>query len=264
MMKFRYIVALIAAVLLICTGCSSQRPTIAHAHIGHTLTGWIDTPGKKGLFVTAEKLARTAVDTAESAAKPSLKPDRIKQTIRLAVEASNASKGPDEEGGAYGVKQALANAVGHVTYAATSDDASDNVRQFADQFQQDAMTVLDRCDLIAALGNDIQSARSTEEIVLLTKEIANLTRANLFGEDVDGDGRIGAVPEEYGLRQLRDKIEQMLEREDPPYTTVNTWYLFNMIRLPSGKWLFRDRFQDVSFGTYGGGGGNGGGGGGGY
>ncbi len=253
-MQIRYIVAMITAAILISTGCSSQMPTIAHAHIGHTLTGWVDTPGKTGLFVAAEKLARTAMDTAESATKQPMDPDRIKQSIHKAVQASNSAKGPDEEGGQYGVKQALANAIDHVTYAATSDDATDNIRQFAGKFQQTAGDVLDRCDLIAALGSDIQGSQSTEEIVLLTREIANLTRANLFGEDSNGDGRIGSAPGEYGLRQLRDQIEQMLEREDPPYTTVKSWYLFNMIRLPSGKWIFRQRFQDKGDNTYRGGG----------
>ncbi len=253
-MQIRYIVAMITAAILISTGCSSQMPTIAHAHIGHTLTGWVDTPGKTGLFVAAEKLARTAMDTAESATKQPMDPDRIKLSIHKAVQASNSAKGPDEEGGQYGVKQALANAIDHVTYAATSDDVTDNLRQFAGKFQQAAGVVLDRCDLIAALGSDIQGSQSTEEIVLLTREIANLTRANLFGEDSNGDGRIGSAPGEYGLRQLRDQIEQMLEREDPPYTTVKTWYLLNMIRLPDGKWIFRRRFQDKGDNIYRGGG----------
>ncbi len=261
-MQTRYIAAMIAAAILISTGCSSQRPTIAHAHLGHTLTGWVDTPGKTGLFEAAEKLARTAMDTAESATKQPMEQNHIKQSIQKVVQASKAAKGPDEEGGQYGVKQALAHSIHHVTYAAESDDATDNVRQFAGQFQQDASVVLDRCDLIAALGSDVQRSQSTEEIELLAGEIANLTHANLFGDDSNGDGRIGSAPGEYGLRQLRDQIEQMLQREDPPYTTVKRWYLFNMIRLPDGKWLFRQRFQDNDDDTYGGG--NGGNGGGGY
>jgi hypothetical protein len=42
----------------------------------------------------------------------------------------------------------------------------------------------------------------------------------------------------------------MLARENPPYSTVNAWYLFNLIRMPDGSWIFRDLSS-----AYGGGGG---------
>ncbi len=193
-MQTRNMAAMIAAAILISTGCPSQTPTIDHTLLGHTSTGWVDTPGKTGLFEAAEKLARTAMDTAESATKQPMEQNRIKQSIQKVVQASKAAKGPDEKGGQYGVKQALAHSIHHVTYAAESDDATDNVRQFSGQFQQDASVVLDRCDLIAALGSDVQRSQSTEEIELLASEIANLTRANLFGDDSNGDGRIGSAP----------------------------------------------------------------------
>src|SRR5687768_12537894 len=31
-------------------GCAHQQPLISHAHVGHGLTHWQDTPGNKGLF----------------------------------------------------------------------------------------------------------------------------------------------------------------------------------------------------------------------
>ena len=33
----------------------------------------------------------------------------------------------------------------------------------------------------------------------------------------------------------------MIGREKPPYVTVDQWYLFNLVRLPNGKWVF-DKF----------------------
>ncbi len=54
-----------------------------------------------------------------------------------------------------------------------------------------------------------------------------------------GDGVIGSSPGEYGLKQLRADLWTMIDREDPPYTTVDSWYLFNLVRLPSGEWILR-------------------------
>ena len=67
--------------------------------------------------------------------------------------------------------------------------------------------------------------------------------------------------DEYGLMQLRRDIESMIAREDPPYATVTSWYLFNLIRLPDGSWIFRKRHTtsaaDDPYGSGGGGGGGG-------
>jgi hypothetical protein len=58
------------------------------------------------------------------------------------------------------------------------------------------------------------------------------------GDDSNGDGVVGSVPSEYGLLQLRKELEAMTARENPPYVTVPQWYLFNLVRLPNGRWVF--------------------------
>ncbi len=66
--------AAIAAALIL-SACSGQmmadkgkKPTnMAHAHMGHVLTGWKDTPDKKGLLPTAmaeAAIAKTHVGLA--------------------------------------------------------------------------------------------------------------------------------------------------------------------------------------------------------
>ncbi len=49
------------------------------------------------------------------------------------------------------------------------------------------------------------------------------------------------MPSEFGLLQLRKELEAVIAREKPPYVTVDQWYLFNLVRLPNGKWVF-DKF----------------------
>jgi hypothetical protein len=40
------------------------------------------------------------------------------------------------------------------------------------------------------------------------------------------------------LTQLRGQLLAMIARENPPYRTVDEWYLFNLVRLPNGRWVF--------------------------
>ena len=49
---------------------------------------------------------------------------------------------------------------------------------------------------------------------------------------------MGSAPSEYGLLQLRKELEAMIARENPRYVTVPQWYLFNLVRLPNGRWVF--------------------------
>ena len=240
-MKHIYFGLILVAAASVMFGCSLRTPTIAHVHIGHAMTGWHDTPGKEGLFVVAEQKAGEALAQAGEAAAMQDDLNGIQSSIaRVAVLTDGSTTAADSKK-RYGVKQGLNGAVSHVTYAATSPDATANTKVFAEAFAVHAAGVIDRCDLIAALSGDILASTSIEEAALLAPEIEKLARANLHGEDLDGDGRIGSTPSEYGLVQLRQEIERMLAREDPPYRTVSSWYLFNLIRLPDGSWIFRKR-----------------------
>ena len=258
-MKHVHMWMVVVVAMLAMTGCSHRAPTIAHVHIGHAMTGWHDTPDKQGLFIVAENKAGEAFKYSQAAADGSRDLNRIRKNIARVGMLTDGRAEQDGGEDQYGVKQALAGAVSHIAYAATSPDATANTRVFADGFAANAAGVLDRCDLIAALSSDISASGSVEEADLLAPEIEKLARANLHGEDLDGDGHIGSYPDEYGLLQLRRDIESMIAREDPPYATVGRWYLFNLIRLPDGSWMFRNRHSNDAVNPYGGGSGGGGG-----
>jgi hypothetical protein len=102
--------------------------------------------------------------------------------------------------------------------------------------------VVARCELIGLLGKDVESTTTVQEAQTLAAEIARLAQQNLDGEDADGDGVVGSKPAEYGMKQLRARLDEMIAREDPPYRTVDDTYLFNLVRLPNGKWVF-DKFK---------------------
>jgi hypothetical protein len=218
-------------VVLAATGCVSTRPpTIAHVHIGHALTGVAVTPGQKGYLLEAEDRAQNAADLAGKASKET-DLAQIKVDIDAVLKATNSE---DQ----FGLKHSLVMASNHINFAATSDDASRNVRESAPIFAHDITRVVERCDEIGLLGKDVAAASSVQEAVLLTVEIHKLTEQNVNGEDAHGSGVLGRTPDEYGVKQLRKELQDMIAREDPPYRTVDQYYLFNLVRLPNGKWVY--------------------------
>ncbi|MCF6250461.1 MAG: hypothetical protein L3J75_04210 [Methylococcaceae bacterium] len=236
------LMAFALAFLLCLGGCVSQQPSITHTHIGHVMTGWANTPDKRGLFVTAEKAAKDAQQAAVSATGKDNSLVSIKIDVARVIVGTNSDSTKNDSNKTdlkYGVYNALNGTVNHVTYAATSPDASENIKNSIKTFSTHAQVVLNRCDLIQALGEEILITSSIDEAKLLVGELVKLTDANVNGEDIDGDSVIGTIPAEYGLKQLRTQLQAMIDREIPPYRTVDTWYLFHLVRLPNGDWTFR-------------------------
>ncbi len=233
-------------------GCASNVPTIAHTHIGHALVGWHDTPEQDGLFITAEREAELALKAAENAARPGAALADIKAQLDAAAVATVGKEAPPGGTPEYGVKNALTLASSHIGYAAESGDVSGNVKRSAEAFSGKAIAVIQRCDLIAALVQDVRTSESQEVASLLAEEVVKLAQANVNGVDIDNDGVIGNRLDEYGIKQLRAELEAMIAAEES-YTPVERWYLFNLVRLPGGEWIFRRMRQGGAGGAYGGG-----------
>jgi hypothetical protein len=211
--------ALLPVLLAGAAGCVSRPPSVAHVHLGHAITGVHVTPDHQGYIVTAEHRARETIEyTTKASGSQDL--DEIKREIAAAFKATNSQ---DD----FGVRESIVMAVNHVSFAATSDDASLNVQKSAPQFAADSAHLVERCDLIALLSKDVATSGSVKEASVSVTEIAKLAQANLSGED--------------GVLALRKELEAMIAREKPPYVTVDQWYLFNLVRLPNGKWVF-DKF----------------------
>ena len=215
-------------------GCFVRPPTIADVHIGHAITGVHVTPDRKGYLQVAQVRAGEAQDAASKAIQDSDLP-HLKADIAAAVEASDSSAD-------FGLKQSVIMGANHISFAATSEDASANVIRFAPVFAADISSVVGRCDYIVLLGRDVAGAASFKEARLVADEISKLTRANVDGDDSNNDGIVGSSPSEYGMKQLWAEVQAMIGREKPAYRTVDQWYLFNLVRLPNGRWVF-DKFS---------------------
>ncbi|THB72474.1 MAG: hypothetical protein D6B25_16775 [Desulfobulbaceae bacterium] len=220
--------------LLIVGGCADyivkeELPTIAHVHIGHAVTGWKHTPDKQGLFVVAEKTGAQALTSIEGFQEGDVTLETVKehtQEMLVAIDPSAVSIWKKND---YGLEKSLTEAIDHITFAAESDDASDNVKAFAARFEREAQPLINRCVLIKAVGEEILKSESLVEARALAEELVVQNRAN-----IEGTGEGG----EAGLVQLRTMLDEMINREDPPYEPVATKYLFGIIRLPSGLWAW--------------------------
>ncbi len=231
-MSRRPLLPLCAALIMAAgsVGCVTRPPTIAHVHIGHALTGVHVTPGHKGYVLVAEERADAALEAAQRAGQ-----SRELGPLKTAVAAVLAATDSEND---FGVRQSLTLAANHISFAATSADASDNVIKFAPRFKEHIAAVIGRCDYIDLLGKDVAASSSMKEATLLVQEILKAAQANVQGDDSKGAGVLGSVPADYGMKQLRDELQAMIARENPPYRTVDDWYLFNLVRLPNGQWVF--------------------------
>lgn len=217
--------------LLASAGCVTRPPTIAHVHLGHALTAVHVTPNRDGYLLLAQTRAQEAHTAAQLAAAPGAPLEQIKTQVATAMTAVSSEEN-------FGLKQSLVLAANHISFAATSEDASGNVRQAAPIFAQDISRIVERCELVSLLGKDVAVSQSKEEAAVLVEEISKLTLANMEGDDADQDGKAGTTPAEYGIKQVRAEFDAMIARESPTYRTVDQWYLFNLVRLPSGRWVF--------------------------
>jgi hypothetical protein len=221
-----------------CCGCvsnspkllSSKPPTIAHAHIGHSIEAWRETPNKKGLLGTAEAEGKAALESAKRAAAPGNDLSATRDAVKDFLYATDpTSVGRRDVGLGFGLTRAVEGVVNHLEFAADSDDASANVKQSVPRISDRAELIVDRCDQMQRLAESALAASSQDKSNALAQEILALAKINQYGDGAD-----------YGLAQLRADISAMIKRESPSFTTVDTWYLLNLIRLPSGKWDYAD------------------------
>src|SRR5262245_50158079 len=129
---------------LAATACTTRPPTVAHVHLGHALTGVHVTPGQEGYLLVAEERAASIQQLSDKATMD-MDLAQLKTNIAEAVKATNS----DDE---FGLKHSLVQASNHISFAATSDDASANIRAGAPVFAKDITRVVERCELIGLLG----------------------------------------------------------------------------------------------------------------
>ena len=221
----------LAAALTLMAGCSVKAPSIAHVHVGHTLTSWIETPNQEGILITAEREAAAVAGAVDSLQSSAGDLSAMKSAARDLVEKLLPSKPTFRESARVisGLIPSTEESLRHVEFAAASQDASANVRASVPAILKGGREMIAAMEQMKVLAVAIAESGSTAESSALTDEIAATANGILKGSS----------SQTYNIVRLRSDIEAMVAREDPPYTTADSWYLLNLIRLPSGDWQFR-------------------------
>jgi hypothetical protein len=234
-----YRLMIVIPLLISSAGCVRSMPLISHAHVGHAMTAWHDTPGKQGLFEVAEKETVHALEELELARQSIAEPCVAQAHVQNIVHAMNPDIQPDGNGMGYGALPALTKARQHLQFAAETADASVNMRQSVSEFEGHASVAQDALSIALASARRAATAHPSDLAEHLPSIERSLVRA-YKGKDLDNDGYIGNLVDEAGLLQLRERLSSLVANEvNPPYKPIGEGYLLGLVREPDGRWVYR-------------------------
>ena len=217
---------------LVCTSTpSAQTPASqAHAHIGHVMTAWKDTPEMKGLLPTAIADAQVALEQIEradlegrindfwlyggyllNALDPGAETDALLKTTYARLPTTYVKV--DVPGSGYGIKSAVAGALEHVQLAAKSEGASDNVKTHAAHVTASLENVTKWTVEAIAATRKLLDAKDVGSGQVLVDELTSLIGQIAIGADANGDGQTGWQTGEGGLRQATAHMRLMMKGE---------------------------------------------------
>jgi hypothetical protein len=223
--------ALGGTVLLSMATVHAQAPaSAAHAHIGHVMTSWKDTPETKGFLPTAigdTQIAMEQVERADlegrindfwlyggyvlNALDPGPETDAILKTAYARLPTTYVKV--EVPGSGYGVKRAVAGALQHVQLAAKSDGASDNVKTHAAHVAASLENVAKWTDEAIATARKLLEAKDVGGGQILVDELTAQVGQIAIGVDANGDGQTGWQTGEGGLRQANTHRRLMMKGE---------------------------------------------------
>jgi hypothetical protein len=151
---------------------SRIEPPLVHAHIGHVMTAWRDTPGTVGLLTVAASDTRVAAAHAQLTSKSQTLDDvklhagHVLHALDPTVEAKGPASG-------YGAKKAAAGALQHVGFAAGVDGASAAVKTHAGVVSGKLTDTLAEIDRAIATAQKLRTAGVLSEAAVLAGELVS-------------------------------------------------------------------------------------------
>ncbi len=184
-----------------------------HAHIGHVMTSWADTPDKVGFLPTAIAEAKIAIKHAGLAAKDLSNLKKIKLHIGHVLNAVDPSIVKNGPGLGYGVLAATNSASKHLGFAVKSADASDYVKLHVKHATASTGNTVKRVEKIVVLGKQILATDSAEKATPMVKQMVLLTNWLYNGRDINGDGGVSWDKGEGGLKVANTHMGFIMKKE---------------------------------------------------
>lgn len=202
----------------------------AHAHIGHVMTGWKDTPQMKGFLPTAIADAQVAMEQVEradlegrindfwlyggyvlNALDPGAETDALLKAAYARLPTNYVKI--EVPGTGYGLKRAVAGALQHVQLAAKSEGASDNVKTHAAHVTASLENVAKWTGEAIATTRKLLEAKDVGSGQVLVDELTAQINQLALGTDANGDGQTSWEHGEGGLRQASSHMRLMMKAE---------------------------------------------------
>lgn len=214
----KILTTLAAAMLLVaCAGNNGMsKPAtknMSHTHMGHVLTSWKDTPNNKGLLPTARDEAEITVKHAELAVKKLSDLAWMKTHTKHVIHAVDPSKIETGPGLGYGVLQAANGITKHINLAATSRDASDNIKKHAVHVSTTANNTKTRAAEILEHAEQVLQSTSAEVAASHITMINDLAQQLIQGLDANDDGKISWHDGEGGIMVAEKHMGAMRKAE---------------------------------------------------
>ena len=174
---------------------SRIEPPLVHAHIGHVMTAWRETPGTVGLLTIALSDTRIASAHALLLGKSSgvddmkLHAGHVLHALDPAPETTGPASG-------YGAKRAAAGAMQHVGFAAAVDNASATVKSHAGTVNAALTAAIAAMDRGIAAAQKIRAAASAADAASTAGDLQSII------EDVT-----------RGLQQSEQEMRLMMKAE---------------------------------------------------
>jgi len=227
----RDIAATLLGTMLCMPAASAQAPgNAAHAHIGHVMTSWNDTPGMKGFLPMAIADTQVAMEQVERAdlegrindfwlyggyvlhaLDPGAETDALLKTAYARLPTTYVKI--EIPGSGYGIKRAVAGALQHVQLAAKSDAASDNVKTHAAHVAASLENVAKWTGEAIVTARRLIEAKDVGDGQVLVDELTAQVGQIAIGTDANGDGQTGWQTGEGGLRQANTHMRLMMKGE---------------------------------------------------
>ena len=155
---------------------------VVHAHIGHVMTAWRDTPGTVGLLTMAASDTRVAAAHALLTSKAASLDDMKLHAghVLHALDPALEAKGPAS---GYGAKKATAGAMQHVGFAAAADTASPQVKSRAEVVSAALTETSAAIDRAIAAAQSIRAAASAADAAAAADGLPALTTGIAAGLD---------------------------------------------------------------------------------
>lgn len=196
------------------TGAAAQERTMAHAHMGHVMAGWQDTPDGQGLLPAAIAEADIALQHAGLAARDPSDLQAMQAHAGHVLHALAPTRVDAGPGLGYGLIKAAKAAAQHVSLAAQADSATAAIEAHSTHVGTALDNVAGWSERAAGLAESIRGASDPAAAAEAVSDLAEITEWIRNGRDADGDGRASWQEGEGGLAQARRHMQLMYEAED--------------------------------------------------